>query len=503
MLWLHGLAGTGKSSISLTVAQKLDKREPFATLEPPHASLVLGATWFFNSNEQDRSSAKNFVTTLARCLASSVPGLKKHMSKATQNHLNVDNMSPDKQLKLVICDPLLSLGKESLDKESLLPTRPLIIIDALDECSEDLDFQLLQGLNIENPKVQIRILITSRREANISKSFEKLSRSLYRSIPLEKIQSRRDIDDITRFLKHKLSRTATHRDWLSDDKIEGLRKMAGGLFLCASVACRFLGYDNDELETEDLDHRLQLIMEGGDEYQETDQHQNQVYKKVLDYHVARKDHWRTERERQKASDEIKLILGTIAVLFRPVSMATLGHFILKKEEEVRRKVATFGAVVNIPKTDKSLATDNTSLTLVHLSLSEFLFSRQCPDQFRVDPKEVHRAILEKCILCMNKHLHEDVCDIQHQGALVEEIQPATVDARIPQHVQYSCHYWVDHLENMDEGRRNGDFLVDDGTVHEFLKGKFLVWVEALSLMRRMRDSILAINRLLEMIAVSA
>ncbi|WAO97380.1 NACHT domain-containing protein [Fusarium falciforme] len=267
VFWLHGLAGTDKSSIALTVAQRLHQRKPFATSEPPHTSLVLGASWFFNNNDKNRTSGTNLVTTVARCLASGVPRLRSHISKAIQDNLNVDNKSPCEQLRLLVRDPFLSL-----DEELFSPIWFLIVINALNKCSNAKDIlQLLQNLNLEKPKVQIRILVTSQKEIYISKSFEAVLRGLYRSAELEKIGSQSHvndgdgafavdgaevvgIDDISTFLKHTLSRIANTqewpKEWLNNDKIERLRKMAGGLFLCAFVACRFLDH---ELDDEDLD----------------------------------------------------------------------------------------------------------------------------------------------------------------------------------------------------------------------------------------------------------
>ncbi|KAF5580443.1 nacht and wd40 domain protein [Fusarium subglutinans] len=505
VFWLHGMAGTGKSSIALTVAQRLHKRKPFATSEPPHSSIALGATWFFNSNDRRRSSGANLVTSVARCLAFSVPRLRSHISKAIQDNLNVDNKSPGEQLRLLIRDPLLSL-----DEELFSPIRLLIVIDALDECSNAKEIlQLVQNLSLDKTKVHIRILVTSRKEVYISKYFVTILRGLYRSAHLERIGNQNyvnhshslyalkeseviDIDDISRFLIHTLSEIAIAqewpKDWLNTDKIERLRKMSGGLFLCASVACRFLDY---ELDDEDLDGRLQLILDGGDEFRETDGHQVQVFKKILEYHYVGRDSKRLKRERHKAADEIRSILGTMSVLFRPVSIDSLGRFISKGRKDLKQQVAAFGAVVNIPEQDSG------ALTLIHLSFSEFLLSDQCPSDFRVYPEEVHGRILEKCIDLMGTGLYQDMCDLQHPGGRIEALAPSVVDRCIPQYLQYCCHHWIDHLGSLTEERRNV-FLENDGFIHQFLREKFLIWLEALSLLRQIHVAILAMSRLQKM-----
>jgi hypothetical protein len=63
IFWLNGMAGTGKSTISRTVAQARHDRGD------------LGASFFFKRGEIDRGSLAKFVSTLAHQLALSIPGL--------------------------------------------------------------------------------------------------------------------------------------------------------------------------------------------------------------------------------------------------------------------------------------------------------------------------------------------------------------------------------------------------------------------------------------------
>ncbi|KAK5558224.1 hypothetical protein LTR46_003473 [Exophiala xenobiotica] len=53
IFWLRGMAGTGKSTISRTVAQAFDTQER------------LGASFFFKRGEHDRENASLFFTTVA------------------------------------------------------------------------------------------------------------------------------------------------------------------------------------------------------------------------------------------------------------------------------------------------------------------------------------------------------------------------------------------------------------------------------------------------------
>src|SRR5690349_21168921 len=63
-------------------------------------------------------------------------------------------------------------------------------------------------------------------------------------------------------------------------------------------------------------------------------------------------------------------------------------------------------------------------------------------------------------------------------------------------LQYACHYWVQHLQ------RSGARVADDCQVHKFLQKHLLHWLEALSLMRKTSEGVLAITSLESMVTVS-
>ncbi|KAF7597516.1 hypothetical protein BBP40_003763 [Aspergillus hancockii] len=66
IFWLNGMAGTGKSTISRTIAARLKKQQ------------LLGASFFFKRGEEDRGTAKMLFSTLVEQLVIGIPqGLPK------------------------------------------------------------------------------------------------------------------------------------------------------------------------------------------------------------------------------------------------------------------------------------------------------------------------------------------------------------------------------------------------------------------------------------------
>jgi WD40 repeat protein len=95
---------------------------------------------------------------------------------------------------------------------------------------------------------------------------------------------------------------------------------------------------------------------------------------------------------------------------------------------------------------------------------------------------------------MSQHLQKDICDLGHVGADISEVQPGVVEERLFPALRYACCYWVHHVHE-------GDVLSSDvEAVSAFLHEHLLHWLEALSLMERLRDAILML-RDLELIMV--
>lgn len=84
----------------------------------------------------------------------------------------------------------------------------------------------------------------------------------------------------------------------------------------------------------------------------------------------------------------------------------------------------------------------------------------------------------------------DICGLQVPGKLRSEIDQRTIDAVLPPETQYACQYWVHYLK---EGRST---VQDGGPVHSFLTSHLLHWLEALSLLGRISESISMVDDLL-------
>jgi hypothetical protein len=81
IFWLQGMAGTGKSTISRTVARSAKDRN------------LLGASFFFKRGEADRGNAKKIFPTLIRQLILWKPELRAGVQKALDNDPDIASKS--------------------------------------------------------------------------------------------------------------------------------------------------------------------------------------------------------------------------------------------------------------------------------------------------------------------------------------------------------------------------------------------------------------------------
>ena len=97
---------------------------------------------------------------------------------------------------------------------------------------------------------------------------------------------------------------------------------------------------------------------------------------------------------------------------------------------------------------------------------------------------------------MSHKLKRDVCDLRKSGALASEVESKRIERCLPAELQYACQYWVQHLQ------RSEAQLYDDDQVHQFLREHLLHWLEALSLMGKISEGVVAITALESIVMVS-
>lgn len=467
LFWLNGLAGTGKSTIARTVARNYFNKN------------CLGASFFFSRGGGDVSHADKFVTSIAIQLAHSTPALHQRICDAITERSDIVNQSLRDQWDHLVLHPLSKLDGNDC------PSPCVLVIDALDECDNDDNVRIIVRLLAEARSletVRLRVFLTGRPEIPIRYGICQLPDAEHQDFVLHNISPSVVDHDISIFLQYNLQligqEDCLDTGWPGAEVIRTLVNSASGLFIWAATACRFIR------EGLFADERLRTLVERGasDVAATPEEHLNRIYTTVLQNSV-RPEY--TAREKQKFYSTLRDILGSIVALLSPLSVGSLSRILLIPKQRVDRILKDLHAILDIPE-------DQTRpLRLHHPSFRDFLlhYDRCRDSNFRVNEKQAHQTLAVNCILLMSGFLKQDICSVGAPGTLITDVKSSLVEQCLPSEVQYACLYWIQHLQ------KGGARFCDDDQVHRFLRKHMLHWLEALSLMGRISEGILAISSL--------
>jgi hypothetical protein len=488
IFWLNGMAGTGKSTIARTIAREYYNQKR------------LGASFFFSRGTDDRSYAGKFFTTIAMQLAQISPALKELISTAVAERNDIADQSLRDQWKCLLLQPLSMWTVPSSHPPLIL------VIDALDECDGDKDIQVILELVREAKSlksVQLRIFLSSRPETPIRLGFRNMPGILHRDLALHQMSSTIVDNDISIFFRRKLKeiRDASDHlptDWPGKETISILVLKAHGLFIYAATFCRFIEQGGEQWPPDDL---LRLLLQNkttdnstqrdADNMIITDESPtkdlDKMYSQILEHSYKGV---KSLNDRQQLVSLFRQVVGTIILLFNPLSAISIARLCDVDGKRIQMRLRHLHSVLEVPDSQSQ------PLRLLHPSFRDFLLDKErCSDQFWVDEKKTHEALASTCIRLMSDKLRRDICGLRLPGALVEDAESDRIGQCLPPELQYACRYWVRHLQ------ASQGLILDNGPVHAFLRERLLNWLEALSLMRKTSEGVIAVISLEGLVVV--
>lgn len=380
VFWLHGLAGTGKSSISKTVAMCLDKGWVMGTEDVLPRGTYLGASFFLKQGDSKRNHLLEFFPTIAVLLAQQSPALKKHVASAIQNDRTIPKKLLSEQLDKLILKPLIEL-----EGETPLPIRLFVVVDALDECKDKASTQemlrLLPRL-ASLKRVQIRIFITSRPLDHIK---DAMPSAVVESVTLEKIPQHKpgdlNTDDITLLITTRMEEIASEAHlgpvrWISQKEIADLVAKSDGLFIYAATLCRFL---SAHISLKDRRNRIIRMLQGTSNSDNSPEAKlSEIYLHVLSFPFTELEE---EEEKMEKYAAVTNILGFIALVYHPVSITALANLLQQDQESVKQDLDEIYSIVSVPSDESG------TIEFFHLSFRDYLLDeKRSAPHFWVDEK---------------------------------------------------------------------------------------------------------------------
>ncbi|KAF4618671.1 hypothetical protein D9613_009797 [Agrocybe pediades] len=378
ILWLTGTIGSGKTTISQTLADSYSSGAG-------RRAIFAGSFFFSREAQSDLEEANILFATLAYQLALYVPGLREHVNYA---------MILDPTLHTRdICIQWNTLIVEPLQRLEPLSVAPFVIIDGLDGCRQHgLQRRIIELIAEDLSTIPLRCIITSRPEAHIHETFRLPQvATITRTVRLESFNA---IQDIQLFLRSRFKDILRHRrdislppTWPDKADFDTLANKSGGQFSYAAVVMDFIA-----AEDQFPDEQLKLVLQSSSEALECYSEIDRLYMQIL----------RTGKSRQCVVD----ILSHLLVYHCPqppeVYEALLGY----RKGKVRMALQTLHSVVKVPhatedqkerkKFQRRAEYDQTrGLRLHSASFREFLRdTTRCPMEFRPDLEKAHAKIVK-------------------------------------------------------------------------------------------------------------
>jgi hypothetical protein len=453
VLWVYGLAGTGKSTLSTTIAQIMRRLHR------------LGGFFFFNRDIPQRNSA-TLIRTLAYQLAMFDTRFCAVISRVVSTNENIAGMPLEFQFGTLLSDNALKYVE--------WPGGPIVlVIDALDECGSEADRKILMQVlskGFSTLPSFIRIMVVSRQEQDIQRVLG--SHLHLRRYPLD-IDSVTNKEDVSEYMRRRLEeirikngRLGDH--WPGEDKIRSLANRAGGLFIWASTACLYIeSYAPNRRLSELVNTRPEGDSSGP--FAQLDS----LYETGLQFAGL----WNDAIFRS----DCRNILGTILCARDPLSCSVIDALLeLPQDTSSWESTSRLGCVLHVSETEP--------IRIIHPSFHDYL-SERCEGQpWSIDLERHNKELALRCIKLLDKELRENICDMT--------LPYLSQKRSLPEAISYACKFWVEHICLVSD--------VSDDIVNQmyvFLAKHLLHWMEAMAILESHDHTIRSIDNLMKWLLV--
>ncbi|KZP30866.1 WD40 repeat-like protein [Athelia psychrophila] len=449
VFWLHGLAGSGKSTIATTIAEQLRGR----------AELELGAFLFFDRNSPSQSGPNGVIRTLAFQLALSNNILRDAICDAIERDPQVTTRPLNSQFNDLVLTPLRSCSSRI--------TGPVIcVLDAFDECGDAQSRRTLVRLLAEHLPLlpqHFRFLVTSRPEPDLRSTLGSHPRVKSFSLNATEWSS---ASDVLLFFQHEMNVLYLHRrdddelpyGWPGSPIIQRLGGHAGDSFIWAATAIRYL-YAADDVE--ECLHRLlnQNAFSLGDLYSTA---------------LRTASNWEPT---ETSTQNFLRILGAIVVGRVPLTDDAIVEILgLEQAKSCRLVLRKLACLLHW--------SEGLPIRTLHASFADYLTdARRCGDQpWFIDQRKHHTNFAIGCLHAMKRLLRFNICRLETSYLKNSDVPDLSqrVQKCVPRGLAYACRFWAEHLNH-------GDMINDiPPLILKFFQNLLLYWLEVLSLIREGR-----------------
>ncbi|RBA12813.1 hypothetical protein FPRO05_14089 [Fusarium proliferatum] len=434
LLWIKGDPGKGKTMLLCGIIDELEE-----------GSNCLLSYFFCQATETQLSNAASVLRGLIYLLIIQQPSLI--------SYLRSKHDVTGEKLFQGINDPTLKGA--------------VLVVDALDECITDrpqlLDF-IIQSSS--TPSSRVKWIISSRNWPDIEDKLDSAKQKVRLPLELNKDSISKAVNT---YIGYKVDRLACHKKYDKEtrDAVENyLTSNANGTFLWVALVCQELA--DPKVRKRHTLNTLKSFPPGLDS----------LYDRMIGHIGDSKD-----------AGLCKEVLAIASVVYRPITLDELKVLIESLEdldqddlEEIVRSCGSF------------LTLREGVIYFVHQSAKDFLLHKASDQILPSGAAHQHHAIFARSLEALSETLERDIYELGTPGFPIDQISPPDPDPLAS--IRYSCVFWVDHLDDSERQAKISDKdLEEGGIVHDFLRKKYLYWLESLSLLRSMSEGVKEVQKL--------
>ena len=479
IFWLHGPAGTGKSSIAHTIAHRFWQFER------------LGSCFCFDRTRITERRHEKVFSTIAQDLANREISLRKQLTEVVRSNAALKNTADILQQ----WEELIVKPAKALSAAMMGPI--VIIVDALDESgdanSRRVLLRILGNITESDLPPNFRILLTSRPLQDIHAVLNRGTHVRQKS--MDSIPSESTKHDILRYVSDELS--GVDFEIPREKVFASLAGSSGQIFEWARLACAYIRGDNNAGIGLKPQERFNAVIT----HSKSDKVPllDTMFKFTLET-IFSKDQPPSQvgqRDLQVGLRRFKSVMAQILGSKEPLSLGSLTsmrrHFKdLAAETDVRTIVAPMAALLS-GTTDPSVP-----IRPFHVSFSDFLTDPDRSREFFVDVHSIHNDLALASLGIMMEELRFNICDLP--SSYLPNSEVSDLDDRIkkciPVELAYSCRFWTEHVRDA-----SFDPALAEKVRVFFNDKRLLFWFEVLGLLNLMNTCAGLLSSLIQWVMV--
>ena len=461
--WLNGVAGTGKTTITQSFAERM------------FAAGLLGASFICSRDFIDRRDLHLIFPTLAFQLAYRYPEFRFHLVQILESDPDAGDESLSTQLTKLLVKPLQLTGLSTV-----------IVIDALDECEDKEPASAILSLlarEIEHIP-SVKFFITGRPEPRIRSGFRIPTLIPQTEVLLLHEVERRDVDeDIRTFLEYRLNGLVNNRSdvdltkpWPPPEDIRIIVSKAAGLFIYAFTIVEFVtSIHHNPIQ------RLRLIVD----MPESTVYEGQLGIDRLYTCLLVNGCPPVHSDDSQFFSQLQLVVSSVVLLWEPISVTDLARLLALDSGDIKASIRSLHSVLLVPEFNSN------PIRVFHKSFPDYLLDNQrCRDPRFFVNSSVHHAKLARCCLeLMHRELKGNICNLPKYSMNndVEDLSTRRQNL-ISEALVYACRFWAKHLCLIPAA---GDESINGimELLKKFIQRYLLRWLEVASITNNVRGAV--------------